>query len=130
MLMNLTIFLPNYCFRGCKALEHVYILDREQFRIEKKAFMGCDSLNSVHFRIEKPENIVVVDDAFDEDTFNTCTIFIPSGTRWAYRHHPILGKFKNIVIEQKQQAYNPTNAKLDMRRSQFKLLARITGTVP
>ena len=94
--------LPKMCFRGCKALEHVYILDREQFRIEKKAFMGCDSLNSVHFRIEKPENIVVVDDAFDEDTFNTCTIFIPSGTRWAYRHHPILGKFKNIVIEQKQ----------------------------
>ena len=56
--------------------------------------------------METPENIYISEDAFEDDTFNLCTLYIPSGTRWAYRHHPILGKFKNIEIEKEQKNGN------------------------
>lgn len=93
--------IPSACFWGCKALESVYVCDRERLQIEKEAFERCISIKGLHFRINKPENITVAADAFDENTYNNCVLFIPSGTRWAYRHHPILGKFKNIEIENK-----------------------------
>jgi hypothetical protein len=41
----------------------------------------------------------VKEDEFIGVDFNECILHIPSGTRWAYRHHPIFGKFKNIVTE-------------------------------
>ena len=91
--------ITSACFSGCKALEKVYVCDRERLQIEKKAFERCISIKGLHFRISKPENITVATDAFDENTYNNCVLFIPSGTRWAYRHHPILGKIKNIEIE-------------------------------
>lgn len=91
--------LPPSCFVECKALKQVFVPDREELRIEKEAFSGCSSLEGLHFRIYKPENISVANNSFDEKAFEHCVLFIPSGTRWAYRHHPILGKFKNIEIE-------------------------------
>lgn len=75
--------------------------DREELHIDKKSFVRCISLRGLHFLIQSPENIDVADDAFDDDIFDKCTLFIPSGTRWAYRHHPMLGKFKNIEIEKR-----------------------------
>jgi hypothetical protein len=91
--------IPSACFSGCKALESVYVCDRERLQIEKKAFERCISIKGLYFQINKPENITVAADAFDEETYNNCVLYIPSGTRWAYRHHPILGKFSNIEIE-------------------------------
>ena len=91
--------LPPSCFWGCEALENVYVCDRELLQIEKKAFKMCTSLIGLHFQINIPENITVEVDAFDEETYEQCVLYIPSGTRWAYRHHPVFGKFKNIEIE-------------------------------
>ena len=56
------------------------------------------------FRSQNPDSIVFVKDwaeriPFREELFDTCTLYVPSGTRWAYRHHPVFGKFKNIVTE-------------------------------
>ena len=28
---------------------------------------------------------------------------IPSGTRWAYKHHPVFGQFKNIEIDDEEE---------------------------
>lgn len=30
-----------------------------------------------------------------------CTLYVPEGTEWAYRNHPVFGVFKNIEIETK-----------------------------
>lgn len=97
-------YLPVSCFEGCESLEHVYLPDRKKLKIEKGSFKRCPSLIGLHFRMETPENIDISEDAFEDDTFNLCTLYIPSGTRWAYRHHPILGKFKNIEIEKEQKS--------------------------
>ncbi len=71
--------------------------------IGKKAFWGCSSLTEIHFRSQTPNSIVFIDSngtiAFPEEMYSSCTLYIPSGTRWAYRHHPIFGQFKNIVTE-------------------------------
>jgi hypothetical protein len=32
--------------------------------------------------------------------YENCTLHVPVGTRWAYRHHPVFRQFKNIVTEQ------------------------------
>lgn len=84
-------YLPVSCFEGCESLEHVYLPDRKKLKIEKGSFKRCPSLIGLHFCMETPENIDISEDAFEDDTFNLCTLYIPSGTRWAYRHHPILG---------------------------------------
>ena len=91
--------IPNSCFEGCESLEHIYISNKERIQIENNSFKGCVSLKGFHLLIEDPVNIITINDSFDETIFNNCILFIPSGTRWAYRHHPILGKFKNIEIE-------------------------------
>lgn len=91
--------IPVSCFGKCKALEQVYIPNRDRLQIENNSFEGCVSLKELHILILKPENIIAADDAFDENTYDNCVLFIPIGTRWAYRHHPILGKFKKIEIE-------------------------------
>ena len=96
--------LPISCFEGCESLEHVYLPDKKKLKIEKGSFKRCPSLIGLHSRMETPENIDISEDAFEEDTFNLCTLYIPSGTRWAYRHHPMLGKFKNIEIEKEQKS--------------------------
>ena len=95
--------LPSSCFEGCESLEQVYLPERKNLKIEKGTFKRCSSLKGLHFRMETPENISISEDTFEEETFNRCTLYIPSGTRWAYRHHPILGKFKNIEIEKEQK---------------------------
>lgn len=91
--------LPSSCFNECEALENVYVCDREKLQIKMKSFEKCTSLKSIHFQMYNPENITVEIGAFDWDVFNKCVLYIPSGTRWAYRHHSVLGKFKNIEIE-------------------------------
>ena len=91
--------LPPLCFGGCYTLENIYVPDREELHIDKESFKKCISLRELHFLIKRPEIINVAIDAFDDDIFDKCTLFIPSGTRWAYRHHSIFCKFNNIEIE-------------------------------
>ena len=93
--------LPMSCFEDCRALESVYISNRTHLTIEEDAFSGCYSLKKLHFRLEETSEIKIEDKAFPNSLFDNCVLCIPPGTRWAYRHHHILGKFKNIEIEKK-----------------------------
>ena len=63
------------------------------------AFCKCCALKNIIIRCKNIENVVVSQNAFVDVDFNECVLHIPSGTRWTYRHHPIFGKFKNIVTE-------------------------------
>ena len=70
-------------------------------------FWGCSSLKSIHLHWTQLGNIKI-DSAFRNINgfflVNTeeCTLYVPPGTRWEYRHHPVFGQFKNIEIEKQK----------------------------
>lgn len=67
------------------------------------AFSGCTSLKSILSATVYIDYITIDEKAFVGFNIDECTLYIPSGTRWAYRHHPGFGKFKNIEIEKKSR---------------------------
>ncbi|MBR1596783.1 MAG: leucine-rich repeat domain-containing protein [Phocaeicola sp.] len=87
-------------FSGCDVLTSINI-PNSVTSIGYSAFAGCKSLRSIHSAIEEIDNVEIEEDAFDGIDLDECTLFVPPGTRWAYRHHPVFGKFKNIEIETK-----------------------------
>ena len=68
-------------------------------KIKGGAFYGCWNLKGIHIVLEDPNEIEVECDAFSEELLEDCILYIATGTRWAYKHHPVFGKFKNIEIE-------------------------------
>lgn len=59
-------------------------------------FSNCVSLQFIHLYWEDPNKCEINEEIFDGVNKDTCTLYVPSGTRWAYRHHPVWGQFKNI----------------------------------
>ncbi len=51
--------------------------------------------------MESVDNVEIHYNAFNGFNIDECTLYIPSGTRWAYKHHKGFCKFKNIEIEKK-----------------------------
>ena len=69
-------------------------------KIGDKVFEGCSSLKNLYIRSENIEKVEInCTESFNDEILNNCIMHIPSGTRWTYKHHPIFGKFKNIVTE-------------------------------
>ena len=85
-------------FHGCKALQSINI-PNSVTHIGDSAFSGCYALQSIHIRITDIDSCCVKESAFNGIDFDNCILYIPSGTRWAYRHHPVFRNFKNIEIE-------------------------------
>lgn len=85
------------CGAFCRSLLHTVRLSNKVIRIEKKAFLMA-SLQELHIHQERPEEIVIEEEAFDG--LNNCILYVPIGTGYAYRHHPAFeGKFKEVIIE-------------------------------
>ena len=65
--------------------------------IGKCAFNRCPNLKEFHLRNEHPENIKIDEKAFDN--LSDCTLFVPTGTGYAYRHDERFKVFKEVKIE-------------------------------
>lgn len=76
-----------------------YTIPNSVTHIGYEAFSGCYALQSIHIRITDIDSCCVKESAFYDIDFDNCILYIPSGTRWAYRHHPVFRNFKNIEIE-------------------------------
>ena len=85
-------------FKECSALQSIDI-PNSVTTIGDYAFGGCKALQSIHIRITDIENADIGEWAFNSIDTNNCVLYISPGRRWAYRHHPVFGKFKNIEIE-------------------------------
>lgn len=85
-------------FSNCSSLEEVDLPHTENLLIERDAFENCSALNTIRAYTEKTDSISI-ENAFEKTLFDKCILYIPSGSRWAYKHHPVLGRFKNILIE-------------------------------
>lgn len=94
-------------FSGCTSLESLDI-PASVTKINTTSFSNCKSLKELHLHSLNPDIVDTRCGAFDEyDYFvglNTenCTLYVPIGTGYAYRHHHIWSKFKEVVIERPQ----------------------------
>lgn len=111
--------IGSYAFEDCMCLISIKI-PNSVTKIEYEVFKGCIGLTSItipamvqkisnhildntnikeiHIRHTNPEQIDVAENAFDECAEH-CTLYVPIGTGYAYRHHPVFGKFKEVIIE-------------------------------
>ncbi len=92
-------YIPDSAFYSCSSLKEVFLPDSENYYIGHFAFKGCVSLIAIHSTAKKPDSIEIAENAFIDFDIDNCTLYVPPGTRWAYRHHSGFGKFKNIEIE-------------------------------
>ena len=84
-------------FAFCSCLTSVEIPNSVTF-IGLTAFNGCTGLHEIHMKIEHIEN-VKIDSKLSSFIEENCTLYVPIGTGYAYRHHPVFGRFKHVVIE-------------------------------
>jgi hypothetical protein len=90
--------IPRNAFFMCSSLEKVVLPNSENYSIEGAVFQYCYSLKTIYSYSEKIDNIVIDEKAFNDFNIDECVLFIPAGTRWAYKHHKGFGKFKKIEI--------------------------------
>ncbi len=90
--------IGDSAFAYCHKMEEISV-PKSTRTFGKGAFKGCDSLKSIHLYFNNIEKVKIGKDTFDENIYNNTTLYVPPGTRWEYRHHPVFGKFKNIEIE-------------------------------
>ena len=91
-------------FSDCNGLTSV-VLPSSVSGIGKSAFSGCISLTSVKVAWQKPLQIYYYDndyvvkkgDAFEDSSRETCTLYVPRGTKEAYQADSVWGKFGTIV---------------------------------
>ena len=95
--ISIQILCNNSVSCGCTSLQKIEI-PNSVISIDDRAFLGCSSLKEITINNQEIEK-VKFGCCFNDIDFNNCILYIPSGTRWAYRHHPIFGKFKNIATE-------------------------------
>ena len=99
---NKVTTIGNQAFCFCSKLESIDI-PNSVTKIGEKAFESCSLLKDIHLHWTQIDKIQVNDSAFKgikriwDVNFEECILYIPPGTRWAYRHHPVFGLFKNIV---------------------------------
>lgn len=90
---------------GCMAfneadnLEAIYLPKSESISLDPLMFRDCSRLKAIYSFWESLENLSIAKRAFDGFEIDSCTLYVPSGSRWAYRHHPVFRKFKNIEVD-------------------------------
>ena len=77
--------IGDSAFSGCSSLTSIEI-PNSVTSIGYRAFNGCTNLKEIHLRNEHPENIEIQYDPFSDFDFTDCTLYVPIGTGYAYRH--------------------------------------------
>lgn len=87
-----------YAFRNCSSLTSI-VLPESLIQIDDRAFYGCKNLMSVTCNAQTPPNFPDVSGypAFDPETMENGTLFVPSMCVDAYKSAPVWSDFKNIV---------------------------------
>lgn len=90
-----TVLMGSFVFSWCTSLEYV-TLPSSLKSIETAAFSACTSLKEIH--IKNPEPFAIGNIA-DYQTNNTCTVYVPKGSKEKYQNTAGWSDFKNIVEE-------------------------------
>ena len=95
---NSVTSIESWAFYGCEALTSIEI-PNSVTNIGYGAFALCEALTNLHIRCEHPEDLEIDEEAFYKTNIENCTLYVPIGTGYAYRHHPVFSKFKEVIIE-------------------------------
>jgi hypothetical protein len=95
------IEIGEHALCGCSTLQKINIPKKVR-RIKTCAFDNLDNLKELHIQIIDIYKCNIHNNIFARsEIFESSILYVPSGTRWDYRHHPVFGKFKNIEIERR-----------------------------
>lgn len=97
-ITNKVTEIGECAFYGCNNLKFVEI-PKSVIYIGRCAFERCKKISEVYCRIEHLNSVVIDDDAFKDTDISSILLYVPIGTRYEYKHHPIFGKFKEIITE-------------------------------
>ena len=92
------VWLKSWAFEGTISLQELFLPDTIKV-IGSFVFEDCQKITKLHLRVEDPNLITIHDDAFKDFAIDQCALYVPIGTGYAYRHHPVFGKFKEVIIE-------------------------------
>ncbi|MCM8872418.1 MAG: leucine-rich repeat domain-containing protein [Paludibacteraceae bacterium] len=95
---NSVTSIESWAFYGCEALTSIEI-PNSVTNIGYGAFALCEALTNLHIRCEHPEDLEIDEEAFYKTNIESCTLYVPIRTGYAYRHHPVFSKFKEVIIE-------------------------------
>ena len=87
--------IKKFCYGG--KIKDIY-LPITTVTLEEQAFFYAE-IENLHIRCEHPEDLRIDENAFYETNIENCTLHVPIGTGYAYRHHPVFSKFKEVIIE-------------------------------
>ena len=85
--------IESGAFQYCSRLNYI-ILPEGVTDIGSKSFAGCSSLTSIYSYNKTPNSCA--NDAFDNSTYNSATLFVPYGSKAAYQSAEGWKNFKNI----------------------------------
>ena len=68
--------------------------------IGKFSFWQCKFLKTIHSKITNVDELHIDAYSFNSDDVHTISLYVPSGTRWEYRHHPFFSQFADIKLEE------------------------------
>lgn len=77
----------------------IYFLSDFEYDYRIHTFYNCHNLNELHCRIRNIKDVFISRNVFDGCNLDKCSLYVPIGTGYAYRHHPVFSKFKEIIIE-------------------------------
>ena len=97
--------IKKYAFSGCSKLDSVNIPEAI-VSIGMRAFKNCAGLNAISVNNKIPDNVTLGSSVFQNVNKNTCTLYVPSGTKEAYQAANQWKDFTNIVAPIIPQSLN------------------------
>ena len=88
--------IGDFAFAGT-AIKSI-VIPQSVDEIGTQIFYECSALEEIRCKMEDLDNLKIK----EKNSLcpnKTCKLIVPSGTRWAYKHHPVWGKFKQIEVE-------------------------------
>jgi hypothetical protein len=91
---NSVTYIDAWAFTACYALKTV-LIPNSVTTINHHAFDRCNALENIYCHIKEP--ITVTDDTFSGVPKNTCTLYVPIGSKVKYQAADVWKDFFNIV---------------------------------